>query len=138
MIIKIQNLINKKEKEIISKTHHGFANTQTLLSEMRDQKILPLTSVGLSAFEKAIGFERIGCKTLKHMDDVPKKSRGKFIRNFFNETLLAIHDLNSGFEFQPCIFCGKPNDIFFYCLEDSFSTLLAYAYSKNRLEEEEK
>lgn len=126
---------NQNELKLLEDSKHEPVNTQEMLEDSCIQNELGNERTGLDAFEECIGFERAGCKFLKHNKNLPNSVGGNFIRYFFDLSLVSIHYHLYKKPQRKCWKCGKLQDVLLYCLEDSFTTLLAYVMCDNILAE---
>ncbi len=132
---------NQTEREITGNSSHDCVNTQLLLTPML-QKVKGPEFLGgkLADFEELIHFERTGCPFLKHAKDVQdagiQKKELAFL--FPKQAKLSIWNLADGKTPRTCRLCNKEQDVFLYCLEDTFVTILIYLQAKNEEAKEKK
>lgn len=67
-------------------------------------------------------FQRASCCFIKHSRQVADGRTAVSI--FPKEARLSLWDLASGEPLAACALCGKPQDLYLYCLEDCFASLL--------------
>ncbi|MHA1745659.1 MAG: hypothetical protein ACTSWW_06645 [Promethearchaeota archaeon] len=120
---------NQNEENLIKTGGHFQINTQDILHEARQfsaESAHMLKGEGLKHFEASIQFVREGCSVLKHNpSDVA----------FFQLCEVSLDHLLSKEADLNCLVCQKPQDVLLYCLEDAFSSLLAYVHYANHMTE---
>lgn len=120
---------NQNEENLIKTGGHFQINTQDILHEARHfsaKSAHSLKGEGLKHFEASIQFVREGCSVLKHNpSDVA----------FFQLCEVSLDRLLSKEADLNCLVCQKPQDVLLYCLEDAFSSLLAYVHYANHMPE---
>ncbi|HME54534.1 MAG TPA: hypothetical protein VKM55_20145 [Candidatus Lokiarchaeia archaeon] len=125
---------NQKEHQITAKMHNcETQNTETLLLEILKHANHPEPQKpNIHAFEQVIGFERYGCIFIKHCreTDIPRKSLAKL---FPLQARISMWRLSAGKEPRACKVCNKPQDVFLYCLEDTFVTILIHVHYRNHV-----
>ncbi len=132
---------NQTEREITGNSCHDCVNTQLLLTPML-QKVKGPAFLGgkLGDFEELIKFERVGCPFLKHAKDVEvagiQKKDLAFL--FPKQAKLSIWNLADGKPPRTCKLCNKEQDVFLYCLEDTFVTILIFLKARNDEAKEKK
>jgi hypothetical protein len=132
---------NQTEREITGNSSHDCVNTQLLLTPML-QKVKGPEFLGgkLGDFEELIHFERTGCPFLKHAKDVEvagiQKKELAFL--FPKQAKLSIWNLADGKPPRICKLCNKEQDVFLYCLEDTFVTILIFLKARNDEAKEKK
>jgi hypothetical protein len=117
---------NENERKIVEKSGQIQINTQEILGEVRSLSPTysrQITGEGLRHFEELIGFERIDCSFFKH---------DLHIHTLMNNTLFSMENHLAKLPQRTCNVCGLEEDVLFYCLEDSLSSLLIYIYFGNR------
>jgi len=122
---------NQKERQIVGKMGCDTQNTETLLLEILKWSHHPEPQKpNIHAFEQMIGFQRQGCMFIKHSKEtvIPRKNLALL---FPFQAKLSMWSLSAGNEPRSCKLCGKPQDVFLYCLEDTFLTVLIHVYYHN-------
>jgi hypothetical protein len=125
---------NEKEREIAGNSCHQCVNTQLILPPIvKASKGPEYNGASLLDFENVIQFKRAGCEFLKHAKfmkaaGVEKKDLA-FL--FPKQAKLSIWNLADGKPPRQCRICGKEQDVFMYCLEDTFVTMLIFLHAKN-------
>ena len=120
---------NQNEENLIKTGGHFQINTQDILHEARQfsaESAHILKGEGLKHFEASIQFHREGCSVLKHN---PSNVA------FFQLCEVSLDRLLSKESDLNCLVCQKPQDVLLYCLEDAFSSLLAYVHYANHMPE---
>ena len=123
---------NQKENQITAKMHGcEKLNTEKLLLDILKQENQPLKP-NIHAFEQVIGFERRGCIFIKHSreTDIPRKSLAKL---FPSQARISMWRISAGKEPRTCKLCNKPQDVYLYCLEDTFVTILIHVYHRTHV-----
>ena len=122
---------NQKERQITAKMHGcEILNTEKLLLDILKQEKQPEPlKPNIHAFEQVIGFERLGCIFIKHCREtnIPRKSLAKL---FPSQARISMWRVSAGKEPRSCKLCNKPQDVFLYCLEDVFVTILILVYHR--------
>ncbi len=132
---------NQTEREITGNSYHECVNTQLLLTPML-QKVKGPEFLGgkLQDFEELVHFERVGCPFLKHAKELQdagiQKKEVAFL--FPKQAKLSIWNLSDGKHARTCTLCNKEQDVFLYCLEDAFVTILIFLHAINEEAKEKK
>nr|MDO8109681.1 hypothetical protein [Candidatus Sigynarchaeota archaeon] len=124
---------NQKERAIVRKVECETQNTETLLLAILKQAKYPEPlKPNIHAFEQMIGFQRRGCMFIKHSKETEVPRKGLALLFPF-QAKLSMWSLSAGKNPRTCKLCNKPQDVFLYCLEDSFLTILIYMYHSNHV-----
>nr|MDO8118582.1 hypothetical protein [Candidatus Sigynarchaeota archaeon] len=67
--------------------------------------------------------------------DLPKRD---FAFLFPKQAKLSIWNLSDGKDPRACCLCDKTQDVFMYCVEDAFTTILIYLYYQNHVAQDTK
>lgn len=125
---------NQTEREITGNSCHECVNTQLLLTPML-QKVKGPQFLGgkLADFEELVHFERVGCPFLKHAKELHDAGieKKELALLFPKQAKLSIWNLADGKPARSCKLCGKEQDVFLYCLEDTVVTILIFLRARN-------
>ncbi len=123
---------NQKEHALMADSGHEFVNTQKLLDEILAKSDNMPQKPSIYTFEQMTGFKRSGCSFLKHAKEMelPKKDLA-FL--FPKQARLSIWNLSDEKKPLACCLCDKTQDVFLYCVEDAFITILIFLYYRNHV-----
>ncbi|GAB4313664.1 MAG: hypothetical protein Kow0069_14900 [Promethearchaeota archaeon] len=120
--------LNRVEQNALLQAGVRFFDTGRIVKLMKrtdKENFRAMASHGLGKFEKAVHFKRLACHFWKH------KISEKALQAQMVE---ALRRGLAGQPYRTCKICEKPQDHFLYCLEDAFSSVLIYAYVRNRFD----
>ncbi|MHA1679529.1 MAG: hypothetical protein ACTSUE_00880 [Promethearchaeota archaeon] len=121
---------NKNERGVIAELEKKgkVLNTQTILKKaIEDGNDLGVEKENLNAFQKCIGFKPAACTFIKHAKEYPVLSQKTLALMWPQQAKICTTRVAEGKPVRTCIVCGRPQDIYLYCLEDSITTMLIYA-----------
>jgi hypothetical protein len=125
---------NAQELRILERLSNPQVNTESVLTIAKEKKIKPFPpSPSLYEFEKMIGFQRQYCVFMKHAKlDIEGVERKHFAKILPDQSMISLGLRSADLPQHTCCLCSRPQDVLLYCLEDTFITLLIYAFYFNR------
>ena len=124
---------NKNEQEVIQELQKcgTVVNTQEEIREMicngGDKNPLCVEKENLYHFQQKFGFKPIACTFIKHSKEFPGLPKRDLAMMWAKQAKIAVTRESNGKPPRTCGICGRPQDVFLYCLEDAITTLLAHA-----------
>jgi hypothetical protein len=125
---------NPKEQKMLNETPNPKINTQNILDFAKEKRLENYTNKsGLHSFEERINFLRKYCGFIKDVHlDIEGVDRKQLAFLFPSQSMNSLVSRSNNRPQRTCGFCGKPQDVLLYCLEDVFISLLILAYYSNR------
>ncbi|MBD3188911.1 hypothetical protein GF325_18940 [Candidatus Bathyarchaeota archaeon] len=120
---------NKNETASIDilKKKGKVINTQLELREIiKEGNEFGIEKENLHDFQDCVGFQTRACTFLKHARDFPELPKKKLVFLWPHQAKICITHASKGEPFRRCTLCEKPQDMFLYCLEDAFTTVLVH------------
>lgn len=121
---------NKNEMATVKKLEKvgTVCNTQMEMQKMVEKgNELGITKQNLHDFQEAVGFENVACTFIKHGKDWKDLPQREFAKIWPQQAKICVTNLANDEAPRECTMCERPQDIYLYCLEDAFTTILAHA-----------